>query len=334
MRRTAGFLAAVAAPLALTAGVALAASSPTVSTGPAKSISNTAESLTGTINPNGNQTGYVFQYGLTNAYGLGSASHSAGGGTKPVNAAATIRGLTPGTLYHYRIAALSRAGGAEGRDRTFTTSGHPPANVVTGGTVNVRKEAATVTGSVTPNGAQTTWVVQYGLTAAYGYQTFAQSVGNGSTPVPVSANLTGLAPASLFHYRIVAYHGGVSSAGADQTFFTEPIHRPKPRMTATTRPSRDRKSPYVFTTGGTLRGAGFIPSAARCAGSVALRYYKGRRQVGLVVTPVGSDCNFTAQNSFRPQHIGRGVVALRITIHFRGNGYLAPADHTNFVTAG
>jgi hypothetical protein len=334
MRRIAGFLAAVAAPLALTAGVALAASSPTASTGPASSVSDTAEKLTGMINPNGNQTGYVFQYGLTTAYGLGSASHSAGGGTKPVKAAATISGLTPGTVYHYRIAALNKAGGAEGSDRTFTTSGHPPANVATGGSVNVRKETATVTGTVTPNGAQTTWVVQYGLTGGYGFQTFAQSVGNGTTAVPVSATLTGLAPASLFHYRIVAYHGGVASGGADQTFFTEPIRRPKPRMGATTKPSVDRKSPYTFTTSGTLRGAGFIPSAARCAGSVSLRYYKGRRQVGLVVAPVGSDCNFTAQNSFRPQHIGRGVVPLRIAIHFRGNGYLAPADHTNFVTAG
>ncbi|MEA2210768.1 MAG: hypothetical protein QOF83_716 [Solirubrobacteraceae bacterium] len=334
MRRIAGFLAAVAAPLALTAGVAVAASSPTVSTGAAKSVSDSAESLSGTVNPNGNQTGYVFQYGLTTAYGLNSNSHSAGGGTKPVNAAATIRGLTPGTPYHYRIVALSKAGSSIGRDRTFRTSGHPPANVSTGAPSSVRKEQATVTGTVTPNGANTTWVVQYGLSTAYGLQTFAQSAGSGTTPVPVSALIPGLAPASLFHYRIVAYHGGVASAGADQTFFTEPIRRPKPRLSATTKPSVDRKAPYTFTTTGALRGAGFIPASSRCTGSVALRYYKGRRQVGLVVTPVGSNCGFTAQNNFRPQHIGRGVVRLRITIHYRGNGYLMPADRTNFVTAG
>ena len=80
MRRIVGFLAAVVAPLALTAGVAFAAASPTVTTGAAKSVSNTAEALAGTVNPNGDQTGYTFQYGLTTAYGLGSASHSAGGG--------------------------------------------------------------------------------------------------------------------------------------------------------------------------------------------------------------------------------------------------------------
>src|ERR1019366_9203163 len=85
MRRSAGFLAAV---------VALAAASPTVTTGAAKSVSDTAESLAGTVNPNGDQTGSTFQYGLTPAYGLGSASHSAGGGSKPVKASATISGLT------------------------------------------------------------------------------------------------------------------------------------------------------------------------------------------------------------------------------------------------
>jgi hypothetical protein len=334
MRRIAGFMAAGAAPLALTAGVALAASSPTVSTGVAKSVSNTGERLSGTVNPNGVQTGYTFQYGLTTAYGLGSASHSAGGGTKPVTAAATVGGLTPGTTYHYRIAALNRSGGAFGRDRIFTTSGHPPANVATGAPSSVRKEQATVTGTITPNGAETTWVVQYGLTAAYGLQNFSQSVGSGTTPVPVSATIPGLAPATLFHYRIVAFHGGVSSAGADQTFFTQPIRRPKPRVSTTTKPSVDRKSPYTFTTNGSLRGAGFIPASSRCTGTVALHYYKGRRQVGLVVAPVGSNCGFTAQNSFRPHHIGRGAVPLRIRIHYSGNGYLAPADHTNFVIAG
>ena len=213
MRRIAGFLLAPAGLLAFTAGVAIAASSPTVSTGGAKSVSNTAEALSGTVNPNGNQTGYVFQYGITNAYGLDSASHSAGGGTKPVKAAAVIHNLTPGTVYHYRLAALSRAGGANGADRTFKTSGAPPAGAATGTAVNIGKEQATPTGSITPNGANTIWAVQYGLTTAYGVQTFPQSIGAGNTPVPVSITLKGLAPATLFHYRVVAFHGGIASAG-------------------------------------------------------------------------------------------------------------------------
>ncbi len=334
MRRIASLLGVPAGLLALTAGVAIAASSPTVSTGAATSVSNSSEALSGLINPNGNETGYVFQYGNTSAYGLASASHSAGGGTKAIKAGATVRGLTPGTVYHYRLDALSKAGGSYGADRTFKTSGPPPAGAATGPAVYVRKESATPTGTITPNGAETTWVFQYGLTNSYGLQTASQSAGAGRTPVPVAATIPGLAPATLFHYRLLAYHAGVASPGADGTFFTEPIRRPRPRVSASTKPSVDRKSPYTFTTNGSLRGAGFIPASSRCTGSVTLRYYKGRRQVGLVLTPVGSNCQFTAQNSFRPRHIGRGAVGLRIKIQFDGNGYLAPAAQTNHVIAG
>ncbi|MDQ6834730.1 MAG: fibronectin type III domain-containing protein [Actinomycetota bacterium] len=334
MKRTVGFFATCVAVVALGAGVAVAASSPTVTTGAATSVNSNAETLHATINPNGNQTGYFFQYGLTNAYGLTSTSHSAGGGTKGVKVRSGLGGLTPGTTYHYRVFAENRSGGAYGRDRTFKTAGFPPATVVTGAPSSVRKTIVSLTGSVNPQGTSTKWVVQYGLSTGYGLETFAQTLTPGTTPQPVSATIAGLAPATLFHYRIVAFHPHSTSYGADATFFTEPIHRPKPRLSATTKPSRDRKSPYTFTTTGTVHGARFIPASSRCAGNVALRYYKGRHQVGVVVAPVGSDCRFTAQNSFRPHHIGHGVVGLRIAIHFRGNGYLAPGNRTNHVTAG
>ena len=119
----------------------------------------------------------------------------------------TITGLTPGTVYHYRIGAVNGSGSSAGADRTFTTKGHPPAAVVTGGTVNVGKTVATPTGVINPEGAITGWVVQYGLTAAYGLEDFSQNLPAVNAQLPVSVQLVGLAPATLFHYRIVAYHG-------------------------------------------------------------------------------------------------------------------------------
>ena len=335
MRRSVGFLAAVVAPLALTAGVALAAASPTVTTGAAKSVSDTAEALAGTVNPNGVQTGYTFQYGLTTAYGLGSASHSAGGGSRAVKASATIGGLTPGTTYHYRIAALNQAGAGFGSDRSFTTSGHPPANVSTGAPSSVRKEQATVTGTVTPNGAATTWVVQYGLTH-------------------------GLRASDLRSVSRLRHHPG-SGLGSDRRPGAgHPVPLPHRRLPRRDRQRRRRpdvlhrahhpaQAPYEReheAVGGpevavhvhhqrhrsTARASSPPPRGARAASRCATT--RGAGASGVVATPVGSNCDFTAQNSFRPQHIGRGVVPLRITIQFGGNGYLAPAGHTNFVTAG
>ncbi|MGI9184307.1 MAG: hypothetical protein ACR2GZ_04965 [Solirubrobacteraceae bacterium] len=333
-RITRSLLAVVVLGLGIT-GVAVAASSPTVTTGPASSVSNSSETLTATVNPNGNQTGVGFQYGITNAYGQSSTTHPVGGGTKPVTVKSTITGLTPGTVYHYHVVALNKAGSALGADRTFTTSGPPPAAVVTGFPVNVRKTVATVTGSVNPEGAQTSWAVEYGLTTSYGAQTIpAQPLAKVVASLPVSTTLSGLSPATLFHYRIVAFHNGnVTSTGADATFFTEPDRPPKPRLTAKTSPGRDRHRPYAYSTAGTVGGASFIPAASRCSGTVKVGYFLGRRRIGTVVAPVGPDCKFTADNSFRRVKAATPA-KIQIKIHFSGNGYIAPADRTNSVTAG
>ncbi|MGB9185324.1 MAG: fibronectin type III domain-containing protein [Solirubrobacteraceae bacterium] len=335
MKRTTTSLLAVAVLGLSITGVAVAASSPTVATGPATNITDTSATLTATVNPNGNQTGIGFQYGITSAYGQASGTHQVGGGSKPVTVKSTITGLTPGTVYHYHVVALNKAGTASGADRTFTTTGPPPAAVATGPAVNVLKTVATVTGSVNPEGADTTWAVQYGLSASYGAETVpAQPLAKVATSLPVSATLAGLSPATLFHYRIVAYHNGnVISTGADATFFTEPDRPLKPRVSAKTTPRRDRHRPYAYSTSGTIGGAGSIPATSRCSGTVKVGYFLGKRRIGTVVAPVGPDCTFSADNSFRRVKAATPATIL-IKIHFNGNGYIAPADRTNSVTAG
>jgi phosphodiesterase/alkaline phosphatase D-like protein len=334
MRRTLQVLVLSLAVWASLAGVALAATSPSASTGAATKIGQTDAVLNGTINPNGHATQYAFSYGPTTAYGAATSLRTVKAGTKTVAVNRTITGLTPGTTYHYRISASSAGGVGGGVDRTFTTAGHPPASVITGGAVSVGKTVATPTGVINPEGETTTWTIQYGLTAAYGFQNFAGTLPALTTPLTVSAQLNGLAPATLFHYRIVAYHGAsVVSAGADATFFTEPARRPKPRMTTHTSPGRDRRSPYAFTTSGSLGGAGFIPAAQRCTGNVGVRFYNGRRQLAFVVAPVQPDCKFSVGASFRKLH-GRGPVKLKVTVDYRGNGYIAPVKRVDHVTAG
>jgi hypothetical protein len=334
MKRTHKLLAlSVVIALSVT-GVALAASSPTVITGAASSITDTSAVLHARVNPDGRLTHYVFSYGPTNAYGAVTVSRSAGSGTKGVDVTRTITGLTPGTIYHYIVTASNGSGTTSGTDRTFTTTGHPPAAVVTGGPVGVGKTVATATGVINPEGATTTWVVQYGVTPAYGFANFPGTLAGVTVPVAVSAQLTGLAPGTLFHYRIVAYHGTtVVSAGGDATFFTEPSKRPVPKLTAHTSPGRDRRSPYQFKTNGSLGGAGSIPAAQRCTGNVGIRYFNGRHQLAFVVAPVGADCKFSALASFRKLR-GHGPAALKITVDYRGNGYIAPVNRVDHVSAG
>jgi hypothetical protein len=311
------------------------AASPTATTGAATKVSQTGVVLHGGVNPNGAATGYFFQYGPTPNLGIDSVSRSIGGGTKTVDVARPLGGLTPGTVYYYRIAATSTAGTAFGAILHFSTQGHPPPAVVTGVALNVRKTVATPTGLINANGGATSWQIQYGLTAGYGLQTgILPLTPVTATPLPVSAELSGLAPATLFHYRIVAVPAvGPVAYGGDATFFTEPDRRPVPRFSPHSAPGSDKKSPYTFTTTGTLGGASFIPAIDRCTGKVGVRYYNGKRQLAVVVAPVGGDCRFTAQASFRRTH-AKGAANLRVTVDFRGNGYLAPVNRVDHVSAG
>jgi hypothetical protein len=101
-------------------------SPPSVTTGGASGVHGSEATVTGTVNPNGIETGYAFEYGETTSYGHHSQPEGklpAGWGAVPV--AARITGLTAGKVYHYRLVASSGAGGGGGVDHTFRVEGQP-----------------------------------------------------------------------------------------------------------------------------------------------------------------------------------------------------------------
>ena len=80
--------------------------------------------------------------------------------------------------------------------------------------------AATLRGSVLPNGASTGVVVDYGLTTSYDRASASHTIGDGSAPVPVSLRIAGLPPHTTFHYRLRAANSVGSISGEDRTFTT------------------------------------------------------------------------------------------------------------------
>jgi hypothetical protein len=335
MKRILGALMGSAVLALSITGVASAAATPVVNTAGATKITTTTAVLTGTVNARGVATDYTFNYGPTPAYGTTTVARSAGSGTRPVEVTAGVAGLLPGTVYHVQIAGQSAAGASTGADVTFKTKGAPPSAVVTGPTGPVFKQQALITGTVNPNGATTTWAVQYGKTTAYGLQTTLQTLPPGTAPVSVSSQLTALAPATLFHYRIVAFHGATETDGADGTFFTQPNTPPAAGLKAFTNPGKDAKKPFTFTTSGSLNGGHFVPAGQRCSGTVGIRYYNGKHQLAFVVATVGSDCRYSGSVSFsKTGGKGKGKVHLRVTVSYRGNGYLAAQNKVDHVTVG
>lgn len=326
MKRKLQVLAAVLSVSGVAAGVALSASSPTVATGAATKIKQVSAVLNGTVNPNGANTAYFFQWGLTTAYGVNGRPHGAGSGTRAVAAASTATQLIPGTRYHYRLVAFNRFGTTVGADHTFKTAGHPPPVVATGPAARLGTSFATLSGVVNPHGQATSWHFDYGTTTAYGSRTFGGTLPGSSPPAIVASPLTGLAAGTIFHYRLVALHGStVVSFGADSTFMTFPLRRPVPRVRARTVPHRKRHRPFVFTTRGSI-GRTFIPPQFACSGEVGIRFFLGGRKIAATVVPVQPNCTFAGQTLFgrRPHRHRRAD--LRVLIHFRGTGYLAPSN--------
>jgi CSLREA domain-containing protein len=95
---------------------------PNVATGAAKNVGPGAATLMGTVNPGGRPTSYVFRYGTTKGYGSKTPATAAGSGRLNVHASFRVKGLMPGTTYHYRLVATNSAGTERGADRTFKTA--------------------------------------------------------------------------------------------------------------------------------------------------------------------------------------------------------------------
>ncbi len=98
----------------------------------------------------------------------------------------------------------------------------PPAAVIQPAS-DIQSFSATLNGTVNGNGFLTNVVFEWGLTTSYGNSANAvQSPVTGSTDAAVTAAITGLQSASLYHYRIKASNAVNLTISGDQTFTTAP----------------------------------------------------------------------------------------------------------------
>ncbi len=96
---------------------------PTVSTGGVTGVGSSEATLHASINPNGIEATYQFEYGPTTAYGkvMPAVAKSAGSDSQDVAVARLVTSLEVDTTYHFRIAATNGSGTVHGSDETFTT---------------------------------------------------------------------------------------------------------------------------------------------------------------------------------------------------------------------
>ena len=205
---------------------------PAVTVDPEGAVAQTTAALNGHVNANGVDATCSFQ--VTTAADTTFSSPvktvnctpnpvPGGGGNTAVSATAT--GLSANTNYIYRVVATNTGGITNGTPaEAFTTLPEPPTVITTAGATEIAQSTAKVAGTVNPNGGNVTACkVEYGTTASYGSEAGCATLpGSGTSPVAVSASLSGLNPNTTYHFRFKATNGGGTGTGADQTFKTLP----------------------------------------------------------------------------------------------------------------
>jgi phosphodiesterase/alkaline phosphatase D-like protein len=204
---------------------------PSLPTVAASSVSEqTIESakITADVAPGNGSTVVFFEYGTTEEYG----AHSIPGEPLPADTSAhsvstTLTGLIPNRTYHYRVVAINFGGSSQSEDRTFQTAG--PAQIGGSSASNVTKTGATINAQIDPNLASTTYHLEYGTTLDYGSSTAESgSVGSDDSQHSISASLSGLAPGTTYHVRVVATNAAGPAVGEDVVLKTaeEPVVKP------------------------------------------------------------------------------------------------------------
>ena len=197
---------------------------PTVTTTAPSSVDAVSATLNGTIDPGGVSSTYHFEYGQDINYGSQTTESDPMSGTGAVAATEPLSGLLPNTTYHYRLVGTNAAGSITGDDQTVTTDPAPPtldgspayASVIT-------TTGAKLNGTLNPNSSNTSYYFEYGTDTTYGASTTSAAAGAGAGDQSVTADLTGLAAGTTYHFRLVADNGtGGVQHGADAVFSTAP----------------------------------------------------------------------------------------------------------------
>jgi hypothetical protein len=222
---------------------------PTVTVDPVSDIGPESATLNGTVNPNGLETTYYFEYSSDGGanwspfpiHSSGNADIvNVGAGTSAVTVSQPLSGLQgvslgelgnrldpflqPNTTYEVRIRATNATGGQVSATQSFTTDAVAP-YARTMGVGPVGSTSASVGGQINPRNQATTYRFEYGTADCSANPCDSVPVapvdaGSDNEYRAVAERVSGLSPATVYHYRIVATSSSGTTHGADRTFVT------------------------------------------------------------------------------------------------------------------
>ncbi len=203
-----------------TGSVTLFTTVPTPTTDPASPVAAAGATLNGHFALNETtSTQYRFTYSKgpacsgENPITTASVEASTGKGT-PVAAKAVISELTPDSEYTACLTTSNQYGYETGAPVHFTT-------LIRESVIEVTATSAELQAEINPNSATTTYHFEYGPTTSYGHSTPERTLFGEDTNLHTgSAAIQELAPATEYHYRVIAHNASGTTTGPDQTFTT------------------------------------------------------------------------------------------------------------------
>lgn len=176
----------------------------------AREIEPTTAQLRATLNPEGHDTEYRFEYGqCSTAATCANSPYPASTTTGKLAASfeddavgpVKIEALKPETTYHFRLSATDTEGHTtHGLEDTFTTL--PPVSIDAEWVTEVTSSSADFGAEINPLGAAATWRIEYGPTNQYGAIAGSGVLSATFGDQRVTAEVEALR-AATYHYRVV-----------------------------------------------------------------------------------------------------------------------------------
>jgi hypothetical protein len=186
-------------------------SAPTVKTLSANNVTRSGANINGTVNPNGANTLYWFEYGTTANLGSVSEFNTATASNGNMNASAALNSLVPNTTYYFRLNAQNQFSTVNGSIETFKTGMQVVEalpTVSTKSASNITTTTATLQALVNPNALDTTYWFEYStdsvLSTILVKTTGRQVLSADHNLTGVSADVSSLQNKTNYYYRVAA----------------------------------------------------------------------------------------------------------------------------------
>jgi|GEM_PF-5135343 len=194
---------------------------PFVETGDAMLINSNSLLFSAKVNPQGFETTVVFEYGIDSLNLTDSIeiAQNPVNGTELQDVSALLEDVDSETTYYYRAIATNMHGTVSGATRSVFSGARPL--VETGDATLLDPNSIRFSGSVNPNGFETTVVFKYGVDSLNLTDSIdiAQNPVNGTEIQDVSAVLTGIDTETTYYYRAVATNVHGTASGATRSIF-------------------------------------------------------------------------------------------------------------------